>query len=154
MKTTLFKIYLVLLSVIMLTGCSYHNGGDTRLWGTWLLEEYSVDSETDSKYEGNCFWKFQTQVILIQEYYEEFHDWRDHFGTYDVSHEDKLLTLDFTHHDDNNPQGSEMYTPPAYLGIEAVIAPLEIITLTSKQMILSYESPSGHKYIYRFKRWM
>ena len=146
MKPTIHILSLLLF--LIFTGCSYHNGGETSLWGTWQLEKFTVNGEDFSEYNGQCFWKFQSYVILIQEVDEDMWEEKDHYGTYQLERDQNILILDFTHYDNSAASGSVLYTPPEYLGITAEIARLEILELNARKLRLRYISQDNNEYIY------
>ena len=121
--------------LLALAACSHNGGGDSRLWGTWKLDSVTVDGTPDADYQGNIFWKFQADVVLMQEVDDAMHEGVDHFGTWTLTDNGSTLTLNFTHSEDAYEPGTGPYAPPVGIFLEPGITVLEIITLEGNTLV-------------------
>lgn len=151
MKAFTYKLLLALFPILLLS-CSHNNGGPHELYGTWQLESIEVDGKTVNTYQGNFFWKFQADIILIQEVDDISHSYKDHFGTYSYSENNNTLTLNFIHSDNDNPASTGQYAPPQAIFITEPVTVFDIIILKGKTMTLQFTAPSGQQFIYNLSR--
>lgn len=147
-----FATYIIsLCAVIGLASCT-HNNGDIGPWfGTWKLDRILVDGSVDGAYDGTVFWKFQSDVICMEQVDDLTHTRVEHWGTW--SDGDGLLTLTFTYSDSNYPAGSFKYVPPVMTHLSAGVSGLEILRLNGSDMHLSYTSADGAVYQYILSKW-
>lgn len=151
MKSTLTFIALIIAAA--LSSCSHNSGGDRSLWGTWKLESYYIGDIIADEYRGNYFFKFQADVVLVQEIDDTMHERIDHFGTYVLNEDLRRLTLYFNHHDQETSDGTGVYSPPAGIGINQQISIFDISFTAESKLELSYLSESGITYTYHLKRY-
>lgn len=127
----------LLLTLLVTVGCTHNNGGNGQLWGTWKLEAITVDGVEVDDYEGTCFWKFQGDVILIQEVDRAMHESVDHYGTWSLSDNNDVLTLFFNHSDDNYQSSTGPYSPPENIFLTQAVSHLLILTDIGTSMALT-----------------
>ncbi len=140
----------VLLSVAAMS-CRTNNGDIGHLFGSWLLEDMTVDGETPEDFDPEVtFWSFQNNIIRISRVgfmYE--HD--DRWGTW--TEEDNQLILNFTHHDNISAPGTYPYLAPQWLGFPAnSLIPLEYVSHSSSRMVLKWQGVNGVTYIYSLRK--
>ncbi|MDE7407637.1 MAG: lipocalin-like domain-containing protein, partial [Muribaculaceae bacterium] len=128
----------------MSAACTSHNGGDIGpYFGQWKLESITIDGEIDDEYTGNVFWQFQENVIDILEIVD-LHGVIQHFGTW--SADGTVLTLQYTYGDSHWPSGTGPYAPPASVHLPSGIFSMNVISVSSGKMKLSYQSHDGVVY--------
>ena len=148
----LFLISLIAAFSCLGVGCTRFEGGDRDLWGTWHLVKIEKTMVDDTAYDGNTFWKFQADVVLIQEVDDDMHERIDHFGTWSLDRNENTLTLYFNHSDDNSAEGTGVYVPPSSIGIGRLTV-LNIKTLDKGKMILSHTGADDIGYVYFLERY-
>lgn len=153
MKTKYQHLIASFLFLFLFVECSYNNGGDEELWGTWQLASIEIAGSPVTDYGYNYFWKFQSDVILIQEVDDIMHEHTDHFGTWTLEDDARILLLNFSHGDNNTSTSQGVYSPPSAIGIDETLVQLDIIVLKSGTMILEYENPLNVRITYTLKRF-
>lgn len=149
MMINMHKLIIIVLTLLF-ASCTSHNGGDIGpYFGQWKLEEMTVDGVVDDGYEDNIFWKFQDNIICMVVIGER-HEWMQYFGTW--TEQGAVLTMQFTYGDAHNPPGTGAYCPPAALHLPSGIFTMDVISVSSSRMALSYRSPDGVVYGYRFTK--
>lgn len=139
-------IYILFLSLIC-TGCT-HNNGDIGPWfGTWKLEEITVNGVTDTSYGNDILWKFQSSIICIVRV-EPYHERSEAWGTW--SQDGNALELNYTYTDDKN---SAHYVPLPETYIPAGVTVMSIEELSGSKLKLIYHAADGNIYGYKFKKW-
>ena len=138
--------------ILFACSCTRNNGDIGDYFGTWKLNQISINSENDATYKGNLFWGFQSTVFMMKEVNDTTHTKLEHWGTWEEN--DNKLLLDFTHSDNNNPQGSTKYSPAKATHLPAnAISTLDIIKITGKEMKLQYTDSLGNIYNYDLTKW-
>lgn len=139
---------LISLTSLFLSHCSYNNGGDTELWGTWHLSSITIDGTEDTAYQQNFFWKFQGDVILIQQL-TGAHERYDRYGTWSLSSNRSRLTINFGHKDDEYQPGTGIYQPSPDIYIYQSITTFDILTLNNSTLVLKMtDTETGTIYNY------
>ena len=109
---TLTRIISIILLALSLNACTHNNGDIGDLFGTWKLQSITINGESDSTYQSNVLWKFQSSIISMVKVDDTTHSKAESWGTWSYSNDDTQLVLDFTHTDNNNPNvGSSKYSP-------------------------------------------
>lgn len=136
--------------VVLLSGCTNH-GDIGYFYGQWSLRSLTVDGEDSGVDVDAYFWKFQNNIIEIQNFFE-FHDFYIYFGTWEEA--DNVLFLNFDHKEIiDGEENSVRYTPPAELGIPGhTTSAMHIEKLTASVMVLRFERTDGKVYRYTFKK--
>lgn len=142
------KLPLVILLFVAaaITSCT-HNNGDIGPWfGTWRLDNITVDGEPDTSYEGNIFFMFQSQVFCARTIYP-YHLYSDSWARW--SEEDNnILIIDYNNHDNlDTDQTTTLYMPPKITRMKNGVNRLHIDLFTSKTMILTLPDGADHEEI-------
>ena len=133
MKSPLFRISTLILAIMSLCGCTCNDGDIGNWFGTWHLDEMTIGGETDTSYGGDLFWQFQNNVFCMRKV-TEYHEYYPRWGTW-AEIDGKTLRLDFTHHDDKYPPGSDWYSPWPETHLKAKgISDLTKITMNGDRM--------------------
>lgn len=150
MRTTKYIswVFTILATAILSTSCTHNNGNIGDWFGEWQLKAIEINGTDDSEYQGNILWKFQSDIIEMISV--TGHTETEHFGTW--SADDNELTLNFTHHDDNNPAGSDRYSPPSITQIPAAVVSMKIVKLSSSELILQYSTDSSNLIVYTLRK--
>lgn len=140
---------------MLLTPSCTHNNGDIGSWfGIWKLTAMEVDGVTDSSYEGDIFWSFQTSVFKMTEATaEDLRERDERWGTW--TEEGGDLLLNFTHSSDAFPGGgvgSYAPLPATYIPANQV-SRLKILKYPGSEMELSFTTSSGKQITYFLTRW-
>ena len=142
-------ILLLLSACVALSGCTRNNGDIGRWFGTWQLEEITVDGEVDADYGRNIFWKFQNDIICMVKVdsSDGMNRYEQVWGTWEER--DNNLFLDFTYSDFENTSwngyaSNGLYVPFPVTRIPyGEISRLEIVSDNSKKLTLRYVGNSG-----------
>lgn len=151
---------LFFLIIILLTGCQ-KDGYIGRLYGTWRLNDYYVNGEKISELSlggkeipaSNVTFSFQSDIINIMAVVDNYATYYSQFGTY--TEEGDVFTLNFTHYDDNNPVGTDIYAAPKWLGMISD-APMIMKSSenSSRSFTLTWTDPDGNVRVYKLhKTW-
>lgn len=144
-------VFVVCLSLVIMAGCTRHNGDIGDLFGEWRLERLTADGQETELYDDSSdgpllyTWAFQGNIIRINTIYAHNRVF-DCFGTW--MRDDDLLELCFIYHD--NSQGTDyLYNPPEAMCFSPDgVTRLHIDRLTGKKMEVSYTSADGVEYRY------
>jgi hypothetical protein len=150
--------YVLLMLIALLTSCTRNNGDIGKWFGTWQVNQITVNGVVDSNYQRNIFLKFQNSVVeLVQVSTREAdHERVHHWGTW--AETDGILTLDFTYSDDVYPSeigadGRGIYAPLPELHLpSAAISALVITESKGNTATLRYNSDDGVVYTYSIKK--
>ncbi|MCM1310528.1 MAG: lipocalin-like domain-containing protein [Bacteroides sp.] len=142
--------YLILAAVgLTLGGCMQHNGRIGDWFGTWKLTSIEIDGASDTDYQENIFFQFQTDIVCINQVNTEISGSSTRsYGRW--SEEGTTLTLDFSYTAEN--QGSQ-FMPPAETLLGHDVNILGIEEKTSRKMVWTYQKPeSGQTITYTLKK--
>ncbi len=144
---------LLILSIVLLSTSCTHNDGDIGEWfGTWQLEDMTVDGESDTGYGHDLFWQFQSDVFCMRKV-TGYHEYYPRWGTWRQPDSNTLL-LDFTHHDNKYPEGSSPYSPwPETHLLQEGVSKLRIVSSGNRKMVLEYTPEAGSVYRYYLTKW-
>ena len=150
MKNFIFRFFTASFICILMS-CTHNNGDIGDYFGTWKLTHIEIDGHADDSYKGNIFWQFQSQVFCMRQVLPE-HDIDVRWGSWKEL-PDNVLELNFTHHDDEHPAGSDYYSPLPATGLAPAVNHLDIVTMNSSEMVLTYHNDKGETLRYRLKKW-
>lgn len=139
------------LSIISLSSCRMNNGDIGEYFGSWLVCSMTVDgTEAEDFDPETTFWEFQNNIIRIS-LTDSHYDIISRWGTW--HEEDNRLILDFTHHDDANPEGTSGYKGPEWLLFPSSgIIDLTFVERGHDRMKLSWQDPEGHTIVYSLRK--
>lgn len=151
MRTILYNIILALAAIISATGCTHNNGDIGPLFGSWVLDEMTVDSEVADLGEDHTFFQFQGGVIMVKRI-DDRHSLL-FYGVGSWERDGDVLALNFTHSDDKTEPGEGQYSAPYWLLMTTnSVNRVEILSLDSKRMQLRYDTPDGKTVLYQFRK--
>ncbi len=131
------SIKLLLLCALCLSSCMQHNGDIGDWFGTWHLQTITIDGNEDTAYQGNYFFQFQTDKVRLSEVATNYPELLDEcFGRW--KQDDNTLTLDFSY----TSNSGDYWTPWPGTHLQKGINHLQILTLTSKTLILTLHTPT------------
>lgn len=130
------------------TGCTQNNGDIGDWFGEWHLRSIEINGAADNGYSGDMLWKFQNNIVEM--IVVSGHTHTGHYGTW--SEADGKLILNFTHSDNLHEAGTGKYAPPAQTHLPAAVVALNIVKLSSSEIILKYEAESGDMIIYTLRK--
>lgn len=153
MINKLKHIYAVgLLAVItfLLTGCRVNNGDIGALYGTWAIEDITVDGEIYEDWQNpKNPWtsvEFQNNICIFKRavepngYIISVSTWSWIEGT---AVDQSLLTLDFNHHDNKNPAGTGIYAPPQWLLLDGQLRFEMLVDWSSNKRRMTWTTVNG-----------
>ena len=145
------RLLIFFLITFAAVSCRTNNGDIGFLFGSWLLEDMTVDGETPAGFNPEeTFWSFQNNIIRVSRVgfmYER----DDRWGTW--AEEDDCLILNFTHHDNTSLPGTYPYSAPEWLGWPSnTLIQLEYISNSSSRMVLKWQGGNGENYTYSLRK--
>ena len=142
------RIYHILIMILVTIACtlSYsctRNNGDIGDWfGTWRVDELTVDGEPDPNYgPPYMIFKFQSSIVSIVWPDEASHSVPGCTGTWEQQGNKLLLRFDYG-----------QFSPTAASHLPEV-GTLDILKLSRSTIELEYHSPQGITYYYKLKKW-
>ncbi|MEZ3576364.1 MAG: hypothetical protein K1W01_02600 [Muribaculaceae bacterium] len=147
------KIYIpaLLLTLVLLSGCTQNNGHIGKLFGAWLMTEMSVDG-TPKEFDPGAYTSvaFQSGIVRFDYHADEL-IYIERVGTWQRI--DDNMRLDFTHGDDTYAPGTGTYQAPEWLDMPAkTTIDVTITQLSSGRMTWVYTDPRGKVITYKFER--
>ncbi|MDE7388374.1 MAG: lipocalin-like domain-containing protein [Muribaculaceae bacterium] len=143
-------IFIALTFALGLGGCTTNNGDIGDWFGTWRLIDITIDGTTDTAYEGNVFWQFQTDVVNMLEVYPQ-HVSKFHWGTWSES--GKVLTLDYDHTPAPDTTPESEFLPPVSTYLPGGIMRLSIDKFTATRLTVTYTDPdTSTAYTYHLRK--
>ena len=134
------------------TACTRNNGDIGPWFGAWTMTSIKAYGIPVTDYSTSTItWKFQSTVInMIQ--INPHHEYINSFGTWrQIS--DNQLELNFSHSDLERPSGTDVYAPLPATHLPASVSLLDIVSFSSKRIVLEYSSPAdGIVYTYTLDR--
>ena len=145
MKSRLKAI--IILSLLILCGCTQYNGYIGPIFGSWSLVELTEDGIPMQLY-GETVFSFQNELVRVIRFNEDPYVTHTKYGNFTVT--DELLTLKFQ--DSPNTEG-DMYMTPDWLHFPLNGDPIvfDIKKLNGSEMILHLDS-GGKILVYSFKK--
>lgn len=152
MAKRLIFIFSIIAAAIGLNSCTHNNGDIGPLFGSWVLEEMTVNGDkTVPDVDGDTFLQFQGGVIMAK-----LIDDRHSLLFYSVGsweREGDVLIVNYTHSDNQTPQGEGQYMAPYWLMLTTnAINRITILSLDKKAMRLEYITPDGDTVRYLFRK--
>lgn len=149
------NIFLTLLLAVLAAGCTQNNGHIGRIFGSWYLEEATIDGvPMELPVDTETFFSFQSDIVLVT--LKGTYGYKEnYFGTFEQL-SGGLLRLHFTYSDNDNPVGTGAYSAPTWLGFpsEGVFDLQESSESKDDKLVLTRVSDSGEIYIFKFtKTW-
>lgn len=139
-------IILLVAALWLGCGCTHNNGDIGPLFGSWVLDEMTVDGVPEAFGEEYTVMQFQGEIVMTK-LIDDRHSLLGYsVGTW-IRHDD-VLDLNYTHHDDE----SEYRTPEWLLLTHGVINTMVILSLDSRHMHLQHTTPDGRIVQYKFRK--
>lgn len=151
----LFQILVALLLLGGLAACTQNDEVIGKRFGMWRVTEITVDGEPKADYNRNMFWSFQAKVIQMKLVSDNDYisNLAECFGG--CTKDGNKLILDFCNTDSQNPEpGAAKYSPlkESMLPANSVIS-LDIVSASSKHMVLLYNAEDGKTIVYKLEKW-
>lgn len=147
--TRMMLLTAVLLLAAATTGCD-NNGDIGRWYGSWLLQEITVDGRPYTSWQSDDSWTtfaFQNNIVLVQRTNDTHDDLDVAWGTWTETN--GTITMNFTHRDDTDNQ--YIYLPPAWIGFEPGETTFTI-SGPDKALILTTTHTDGSQWAYRLRK--
>lgn len=153
MKAVVQHPLLIAATLFMLSGCQ-NDGYLGDMFGTWRVDSFTKNGElVEDENVSLTTFSFQNNVVNVVLLTDEYHGAYSRFGSWKQL--EGQFTLDFTHHDDNNPQGTGTYQAPEWLEMtseEPMV--MSYSSKESKRMTWIWRSAEGNTYVYKLsKTW-
>lgn len=142
MRTKIIGTLLVMLVCVMAGSCTRNDGDIGDFFGIWRVTSLTIDDEPVEEYGGTLYFMFQSSVYG-QKIMDEEKQWDDNVYA-SWRQEGNTLIIDFS---------DERYEPFAITGMSDGVNYVDIVSMSSKNMELSYINPEGVKYGYVLKKW-
>lgn len=145
------NIFVLIVTAVLLAGCTQNHGYIGRLFGSWTLYAMTENGENvDISVHGDTFWSFQSDVIMMTRVFDHgTHEKR--FGTWTET--DNELILNFNHKYEGTPSGTGAYAPFEWLGMPGTDnIVLHYIEKERQRMAFDYTAPDGTEYQYFLKK--
>lgn len=137
-----YQIFLLMWCMMLaLCSCTHNGGPSGNLYGRWYLERIDGKNVEVPTQNGDLYWSFQKDVILMQKD-NGFHSVFQRFGLFLV--EEDYLYLNFP--DEEAPPFPET-------GLKVGENKLQIQKMTGKEMELIYHPKSDESLIYFLRKW-
>lgn len=137
---------------VLAAGCTHNNGDIGPFFGTWKLSSITVNGIPDQEYDENIVWKFQSNVVAMVRINDR-HETNESIGTW-VDLGQQEIQMDFIYSDDDNPVGSDRYSPLVETHLPRGSFRMSVLALSSGDMTLRYSDPdNGTIYEYILKKW-
>lgn len=147
------KTYTILAALLLTicASCTNNNGDIDILFGTWSVDEMTVNGEVPENFvAGETMFSFQSSIINVQRNLGN-HDYYSSYGSWSESHGN--LILNFTHSDSHTPAGEDRYLAPTWIGFpKNDIIELKYVTRMARRIELSWTNPEGDVYQYTLKK--
>lgn len=136
MRTLIRTLAVTAMILMAIPSCMQHNGNIGDFFGTWKLTSLEIDGEKAPDYEATTFFQFQTDVIRVSRI--EPHQLYTHrYGQWSRDGETLCLDFGFTATDPGE------YEAPTWIRLERGKNFLHIVTLTSRNMVLTLQHPDS-----------
>ena len=143
--------YIICVAALLFGACTHNNGDIGPLFGTWVLDEMTIDDTPADLGHNNTFMQFQGHIVLTKLIDPRHSMLRYCAGTW--TREGDVLALDYTNSDDNNPAGTGTYAAPEWLLLETnAINRLNILSIDNGHMRLRYIDADGCIVVYNFRK--
>lgn len=147
-------LYISILGLVamLLAGCTHNNGDIGDLFGSWVLEEVSIDgAPTTIAEDDETTFSFQANVVRVVLHYSDGYFHLSYLGTW--TRHDDTLDFDFTHHNNEVEPGQEGYMAPTWLGFETnAVTHTTITRLDGGHLDFVRTDAEGRTYLYKFLR--
>ena len=149
MKHLQHILYIALL-LLTTTACT-HNDGDIGPWfGTWHVEEITIDGTALAGYSGEYFFQFQSSVFCFRAVEGEMsEDWYCSYGHWSEDTGASTLTITF-------PDQDEIMTVTELTAIGFDLTGTNVMHIDgrgSSTMTLTMTNTAGHRCVYTLKKW-
>lgn len=153
MTKRIFNAIIAVMAIVLLSACTHNDGNIGHWFGSWKLRQITINGENDEAYQGNVFWKFQSEVVQMSQL-SSYHGRTDAWGSWkEVDAEGKsFLRLDFTHSDDKTSAGTGKYAPIPATHLQSGISTLEILSISGSKLQLRYIAEDATVYTYVFSK--
>ncbi|MDE6498969.1 MAG: lipocalin-like domain-containing protein [Muribaculaceae bacterium] len=145
-------IYLLAAAAALIAGGCTHNDGDIGpLFGSWLVEDMTLDGERVAAGEEHGYVQFQGAVVMCKLIDDRHSLLFYSVGSYE--REGDALLLNFTHSDNTTAPGELQYSAPQWLLLTPnAVNRMEILALDNKKMKLKHITPDGYIVEYSFRK--
>ena len=154
-------IPIMFILILSLSGCRVNNGDIGPLYGTWNIESLTVDGVDYEEWRNEIHpWttvEFQNNICMFKQALEP-NDYLVRVCTWSwlggETEENAVLRLDFNHRDDNNPTGTGLYSPPAWLLLSGCLTADMVVTWAKhdRRMTWTTINASGQTLVFRLKQ--
>lgn len=154
MKKRFFNFLLIFaaMAYMAVAAVSCQNNGHIGwIFGVWRVEAYTVDgSDAMTPEAAATTFAFQNNIVNVVESLPIAGTSLVRFGTW--SEDGSTFVFDFTHRDNDNPQGTGIYAAPEWLGMTSSEPMRMAMTRHGDILRLDYASPEGKAVVYTLKK--
>lgn len=141
---TISRLAVALVGCAALMSCT-HNNGDIGIWfGTWHVEEITIDGTVSEAYNAAPYWFFQFQSNVVQVKMSlPDHSFLASVGEWEEKDANLILTFPDEVYVKQLPPGIDAKRPTA----------MNIEHKSSKEVVLTFTGTDGHAYRYTLRHW-
>ena len=144
------KNIILIISTLLLMGCSQNNGHVGPIYGAWTLLEMSADGQQLPIEGESTVFSFQGEIVQITHMLSAPDVYTKNFGNFSI--DQKELTFQFQ----SGLSGDEgyQYTAPAWLYFPSDGMPfhIQVTDLGTRNMDWQFTTSEGTNYHYKFKK--
>lgn len=142
MKVNVVKMILMAVVVMVMTACTRNNGDIGELFGTWRVVSIEKGGQELTSDAGSLYFSFQSSIYCQRYIYDDTYGAESRFASW--KYEGDGIVVDFS---------DERYAPIAITGMQQGQNYVEIERSDGSDMVMSYTTPDGDKYVYTLKKW-
>lgn len=145
------RITILSIIFVALTACRVNNGDIGDYFGSWHLENMTIDGSVPEDFDPEAtFWEFQNNIIRVLRV-EFMYSYNNSWGTWSESN--GQLILDFNHYSSTDEPGTGIYASPTWIGFPSgELIRLKFISRNSHRMTLQWPDPDGRIYTYSLRK--
>ena len=119
MTKRIFNAIIAVMAIVLLSACTHNDGNIGHWFGSWKLRQITINGENDEAYQGNVFWKFQSEVVQMSQL-NSYHGRTDAWGSWkEVDAEGNLFRLPIS----NRASRPSRFSASQALNFNCVISP-------------------------------
>lgn len=136
---TLYITLLIIISGILLSGCTTNNGPHHDIYGMWKVEQIFIDGEPEQGYQGDLFLMFQNDVVRTVGLTSSYGMWQETDNYSEIT-----IWFDI--------EGQKPYPSAHFAPDEPNIC--KVLTLNRKSFVFDMTNPkSDAVYRYQMVKW-
>lgn len=146
------RLLVAVAIVFVAGGCTQNDGHIGKLFGSWNVNEITIDGQVVALPEGDySTMSFQSDIVVVM-LADNLHNVRKNLGTWRCF--DSVLQFDFTHKGTDVEPGTGPYAAPEWLHFPAGVSEFVIVELSGRKLEFTRVDKDGREYVYKLnKTW-